>query len=603
MKKLLTLSFLVILSAPSSVLSQTKSGADTNSLEQSSFDPVVTTYLLQHERELNLNPQQVKSLLTLRTEFKKSTLTKLAALQLAEMELKELQAKSPVDSTAIEEKIRQSQAIKTELRIEAERTDVKAKAALTSEQMQKLDTALAKTNVSVAGSDDRHLQEQIRSVLEEKYKDQKSVELETSQAIAARLLDWAKTFGIIIGIPLTVLGALLGFFGIKSLSDIRTLADSGQKDLSKTVTTAKDEIATVVSTTNKGIGDSVATAKQGIAESVHTAKEGIADSVTTAKQGIEDSMTAAKRDIADLVGTGKAGIEETLGQAQEDADLIKSKGDALFAKYRKLETQLDAVEALAKGVPELQNNLRELTTKVESIEETISITSSGKIPAAKKAKLLQAFKDFQKYFQQIGFEPPKGGQLKVVIDNKWSNSAVYDPKSNTMNVAPSLIDDFDVSLNQYVYHALSSVNPAALDDASWQTYAIESGLAAYFTCSFTNDPLLAEKSAHIFERAEGYLANLDNTRSFTEIPEDRKPQETHDAGEVWGGAFWDIRKLLGQQRADKLLFSTWKVLSPADLKDESGMGFVKRLLKHSEKFEGEGSDPIKAVFVRRGLDV
>jgi hypothetical protein len=73
-------------------------------------------------------------------------------------------------------------------------------------------------------------------------KDQKLVELETSQAIISRLMDWARIFGYAIGIPLTLLGLVLGFLGVKSYSDFSkfsTLVETARKDAADRIQQAK----------------------------------------------------------------------------------------------------------------------------------------------------------------------------------------------------------------------------------------------------------------------------------------------------------------------------------------------------------------------------
>jgi hypothetical protein len=58
--------------------------------------------------------------------------------------------------------------------------------------------------------------------LRDRFSDQRAVEIETTQKIAARLADWAKIFGIVLGIPIGGLTVVLTFMGwntYKGLSD------------------------------------------------------------------------------------------------------------------------------------------------------------------------------------------------------------------------------------------------------------------------------------------------------------------------------------------------------------------------------------------------
>jgi uncharacterized membrane-anchored protein YhcB (DUF1043 family) len=75
------------------------------------------------------------------------------------------------------------------------------------------------------------LRGQVHEIIEQHYKDQKVVEIEITQAIANRLLDWAKLLAFFVGIPITVLLLILGVFGIKTYNDFSTRIDKGKADV------------------------------------------------------------------------------------------------------------------------------------------------------------------------------------------------------------------------------------------------------------------------------------------------------------------------------------------------------------------------------------
>jgi hypothetical protein len=87
------------------------------------------------------------------------------------------------------------------------------------------------------------LREKIREVLRDYYKDQKVVEVETSQAVAARLLDWAKLFAFFVGIPTVLLLVLLGIFGIKTYSDFSTQIEKAQIEIATNLDAAQKRAA------------------------------------------------------------------------------------------------------------------------------------------------------------------------------------------------------------------------------------------------------------------------------------------------------------------------------------------------------------------------
>jgi hypothetical protein len=84
------------------------------------------------------------------------------------------------------------------------------------------------------------LRDQVHEIIEQHYKDQKVVEIETTQAIATRLLEWAKLLAFFVGIPITVLLLILGVFGIKTYNDFSTQVDKAKADVAAAEAAATD---------------------------------------------------------------------------------------------------------------------------------------------------------------------------------------------------------------------------------------------------------------------------------------------------------------------------------------------------------------------------
>ena len=94
-----------------------------------------------------------------------------------------------------------------------------------------------------------------------------------------------------------------------------------------------------------------------------------------------------------------------------------------------------------------------------------------------------------------------------------------------------------------------------------------------------------------------YIRNLDNKLSLSTIG----PQTSiYDAAEIWGGAFWEIRQIVGQAITDKLLFSTWMSMRPSNVRSD----YAKKILEADQILEdGKRLDTIRSVFSRRGLNL
>jgi hypothetical protein len=94
---------------------------------------------------------------------------------------------------------------------------------------------------------------------------------------------------------------------------------------------------------------------------------------------------------------------------------------------------------------------------------------------------------------------------------------------------------------------------------------------------------------------------LDNEREFTEAVKD---PELHNVGEIWSGAFWEMRKRLGQAAADKLLFSSWIAMLPLDRHKNFNGRFAKKLIEGAQSLDyGDHGHVVADIFQRRKLKI
>jgi hypothetical protein len=105
-------------------------------------------------------------------------------------------------------------------------------------------------------------------------------------------------------------------------------------------------------------------------------------------------------------------------------------------------------------------------------------------------------------------------------------------------------------------------------------------------------------------RANGANDNstLDNSRNIKEF----KPISAVvvEGIYIWGGAFWELRKSLGQNISDKLLYMAWQSIQGSDIKKNNPKDFVDSVLKADRLLEGSRHDSqIKEVFRRRGMEL
>jgi len=247
---------------------------------------------------------------------------------------------------------------------------------------------------------------------------------------------------------------------------------------------------------------------------------------------------------------------------------------------------------------ELRDQVATVAQRVKNIEEAVVFRPSAALTPDLQQQLQTSLSHFYEYLKTLGFEPDKG-RPEVAIQSNYDN-AHYDGRQNLIVIGERLAADVDVALREFTHHVLGAFAPETYQNPKDTYRAIESGLADYFPCSFTGNALMGEQAGRLFGKP--YLRNLDNERRFTEVtPDTPGPQ---DEGEVWAGAFWQIRKLLQQEVADRLLFSTWRTQSPADISRDDPKVFVRGLMNEAQhSADNDDATTIQSIFQHRGLEV
>ena len=245
----------------------------------------------------------------------------------------------------------------------------------------------------------------------------------------------------------------------------------------------------------------------------------------------------------------------------------------------------------------LKEKIESLDAKVEKL--ALTFEPSAALTPGRQTDLQSCLDSFHAYLAKLGYQS-QTGRVKVFVDPNLKDNAYYEGVGNRIVLGEPFVNDTDAVFREYTHHALL---PAALDreEMTNEQQAVESGLADYFACSFNNDPLFGEKSIHMFReypqfQGKAAIRDLDNNRSFDEAAAD---PEFHNVGEIWSGAFWELRKHLGQDVADKLLFSAWPAaLSSFDTNDDFTAIFAKTLVQTSD---GAHRRDVRAILKRRGL--
>jgi len=234
----------------------------------------------------------------------------------------------------------------------------------------------------------------------------------------------------------------------------------------------------------------------------------------------------------------------------------------------------------------------------------VDFKRSSALTAELQSKLQSALVAYQTSLAKIGYDPGRAkDRISVRIDEDQRDNAYFDNESVVLGV--NLARDPEYVLSEYTWYVLKQSNPAAfnalLKGGSVQFSGFSYGLKFYFTCSYLDDPYVGKNFHSLVndsdaDRKRQYLFNLDELKAFS-----TSTTEPHALGEVWGGAFWELRKKLGREKADRLLFEAWKRLAVTDKANEVRF-FVDTVLDASKAAGNEGDSPtIVQAFAQRKL--
>ena len=245
----------------------------------------------------------------------------------------------------------------------------------------------------------------------------------------------------------------------------------------------------------------------------------------------------------------------------------------------------------------------------QSAPQGVEFRRSPSMTSELQAKLQAALSDYQAALSRIGYDPGKGGEpVTVRIDEELRDNAFFDNKSVVLGV--NLARDPEYVLYEYTWHVLKQTNPVAFqalwNSTAFQFTAFAHGLKYYFTCSHLNDPLVGKNfhalaSASGIDRKKPYLFNLEAFRAFQPAGGD-DAREEHKLGEIWGGAFWEVRQTLGKEKTDRLILDAWKRLQPVAKELGKPQFYVDAILSASKAAGNEqDTNVIRQAFARRNL--
>jgi hypothetical protein len=379
-----------------------------------------------------------------------------------------------------------------------------------------------------------HLPAQVSTIVKQRFQDQKVIELETSERIAERSMKWAKIIAFFLGIPIVAFAALLSFLGVKTYGDLTELLEKTGK----------------------------------IAAELQIAQNQLSDT--------QEQTRTLTQDTKDLRET------------------IETRAGAVLTTATALEREVAQARTRLAEIPELSQRQKNLEANLRAIEEQIGFQESAALTPELQSRLEDALERYLPYLNGVGFEE-RLDRVTVLVDPTVKSNAFYRAGDQTIIIGANIAEDIGVALREYTHHVLirpEKINLLPHGDA------IESALADYYPSSFSNDPRVGKIFAQAARLPRDYIRNLDNHRSFEEFATLSSADFHYAGAEIWGGAFWEIRKAIGQSAADRLLAIAWSRFSPTQGADEF-IGHVLSLAQALEEVDDLAK--IRGVFERRNF--
>jgi hypothetical protein len=306
-------------------------------------------------------------------------------------------------------------------------------------------------------------------------------------------------------------------------------------------------------------------------------------SVDKAREGIDTDLKIEREKVDGELKAARKAVEQ---QMQDAAGL---------------QTELVALRTRLGEVSELESSVRDIAAKVTRIEQFVGFEKSTALTPKLQASLEAALTRYRQWLLGIGMKP--GKPVTVHIDPKTRDNAYY-MAPNKMVIAKALAGDPDVLLREYSHHVLIEGRPGRKRE---EFTSIQSGLADYLPCSFNGGPLFAVKAAPVFNRLfkedlfpNGYVRRMDN-----DIPLDlgQTTVAKQPMGEAWGGAFWEIRSLLGAGAADPLLLEAWKTSPSIDDTPAGWTAFIGAVIAGAQARHPKEVAKVRAIFAKRWPDL
>lgn len=185
---------------------------------------------------------------------------------------------------------------------------------------------------------------QVEEAIQQRFRNQKLVDIETSQAVAERLHGWAKLFGFFVGLPFAALLIVLGVGGIEKYSDFKKMIGSIEGQVKPKIEQAKSDAE----------------------QAQKTAGEARAEAENS-KRTMEGAVSEAKKQLGSATELAKnvtALSERVSGLEQQTSSQIRGSSSRVDSRMTELDQKIDAA---AKDIANQQKKLANTDELVKTL--------------------------------------------------------------------------------------------------------------------------------------------------------------------------------------------------------------------------------------------
>jgi hypothetical protein len=294
-------------------------------------------------------------------------------------------------------------------------------------------------------------------------------------------------------------------------------------------------------------------------------------------------------------------VEETKAEAARILEIIKTGDPDRAASNLEFLLELGLISEpnrARKLNATLKNRIPGLGPSLPSTTQSVGLEPTEFLTKSLRESLQGLFERYVAYAAKIGFPKP-AEPISLRITNMQSgtpeNASYYDLHENSIVVHPQVAADPSVMLNVYNHYVLAlGATGRAAPTGPHPTITV--ALSDYFAADYLDNPRIGEVTAKVAKRQDPFLRNLANERKFTQSVS--LPPESR--AEIWGGAFWQMREVLGRRKVDPVLVEAWhKTVWPETENAQVGAFLESMMWSAQDNLTTMDLDQLVEIFRRR----